>query len=147
MGDPRKWTPRKQDSVRRANAARDRAALAEVTIYAWGPTNFLGMHPCATERMGLTPKAKCYGCGRVQEFTHVHVVQPKFAHRPWVELLGSFVCGTCGSRPTEIAFHSKAVSNPSASGMGRISVHPPPKGAEPPSGTSLAHDPAGRARP
>ena len=141
MGDTRNWIPRKQASVRNANAARDRAALSEVLIYAWGPTNFLGMHLCATQRMGVTPKATCYGCGRVQEIGYGRLVDGPSAHRLWVELLGSFMCETCGSRPAEIAFHSRSISHPDAACPGRISMHPPPKGEEPSRGTLLAHDP------
>ena len=143
MGDPRNWSDRKAGDVKRSNAARDRATLAEVLIYAWGPTNFLGLHPCATQRMGVVPKATCYGCGRVQEIGYGRLVEGPYAHRPWAELMGTFVCDVCTSRPAEISFYTRSPGGTATGYIGKISIHPPPETNQPPPGTSLAHDPMG----
>ena len=69
MGDPRNWTDRKVERVRRANAEADREQLAAVTFYSHGPhdLSFLAMHPCTTfTRLHLEAHATCHGCGRTE---------------------------------------------------------------------------------
>ncbi|MBE7218456.1 MAG: hypothetical protein INR64_08295, partial [Caulobacteraceae bacterium] len=60
MGHPGNWSERKlqlERSRAAARAERERAAKAapdSQVIYLWGDTyNFLALHPCATQRMGL----------------------------------------------------------------------------------------------
>ena len=105
MGDPRNWTARKAEAVRRENAAADREQLVEVTFYSHGRANMVAMHPCDTFRfVADEADARCHGCGRVERLNKHAVLAGRGAHLPWPTVMAAIVCTHCGSRPSEVRF-------------------------------------------
>ena len=128
MGDPRNWTARKVDSVRRENAAADRERLVEVTLYHHGAAeladqrgpNFLALHPCDTFRvLRFRVTATCAGCGLAWEVSPYEMLQDcAYAHRPWpVVMARVLICPRCTSCPRELRF-----KNDRGGDVGAVSV-------------------------
>ena len=76
-------------ALARQGAGQARAGgEAPVVIYLWGDTyNFLALHPCGTERMGMRPQVMCASCRRTEEVNVPALLRTKYAHRPWAEVM------------------------------------------------------------
>ena len=128
MSHPGNWSERKiaLERSRAAEQARMEAQARQQIIHIWGDAyNFLALHPCATQRMGLEPKVVCAGCRREHEVGFDALLRSRFGHAPWSEIMPHLRCSVCRSPPSDLVFYAKNAARLNQAEVGRLSIQAP----------------------